>query len=148
MEAKKKFLDRISDLIIEWIGSTSSIIIHSVIFFITLISHWIFHFNFDNVLLVLTTVVSLEAIYLSIFIQRSVNQHSTRLEEVEESLDGVEESLDDVEQSIDDVEESLDDVEESLSTKNTSIKRPDSDRIEKLLKDLLKELKLANSKGK
>lgn len=118
----KKFnLNDIPDVLVKWIGTTNSLIVHTLIFALSFLSHWIFGISMDSVLLILTTVVSLEAIYLAIFIQRSVNQQSTRLDEVEESLDDVEESLDDVEEALDDVEESLDDVEESIDDVEESL---------------------------
>ena len=40
-------------------------------------------------MLILTTIVSLEAIYLSIFIQMSVNHHSYRLDEVSEDIEDI-----------------------------------------------------------
>jgi SAM-dependent methyltransferase len=56
-------------------------------------------FDKNTILLVLTTIVSLEAIYLSIFIQMSVNLHSKKLQsvasEVEELQKGVEDIQDD-----------------------------------------------------
>ena len=107
-------IDSISDRMTTWIGSTSSLIIHSLFFLLSFLSHWFFGLDFDSILLVLTTVVSLEAIYLAIFIQRSVNQQGERLEDVEESIDEVEQALDDVEESLDEVEESLKETEDDI----------------------------------
>lgn len=111
-------INKLTDTLTRWIGSTASLFIHTFLFLGAIFSHWLFGWNFDIVLLVLTTVVSLEAIYLSIFIQRAVNQQGERLEDVEEGLDDVEEALDDVEEALDDVEEALDDVEDGLSKKS------------------------------
>ena len=48
----------------------------------------VFHLiTFDRMLLVLTTIVSLEAIYLSIFIQMTINFQQQSLEEVEQDID-------------------------------------------------------------
>ena len=87
-----QWLDKISDNATNWIGSTASIIVHTL-FFVGIFVLYFFKVNFDIILLVLTTLVSLEAIYLSIFIQRSVNQQTETLEDVEESLEDVEESI-------------------------------------------------------
>ena len=122
---KQKFsLENISDFIIKWIGTTNSLIAHSMFFLLSFLSPWLFGFSVDTVLLILTTVVSLEAIYLAIFIQRSVNQQAKKLEEVEDALD--------------DVEESIDDVEESINTKDGSAGRVS---IEKSIEEIIKELK-------
>jgi hypothetical protein len=92
---KKKIInafDYLSDVATEWIGSTGSIVFHTI-FFIGIFVLYLFHVDFDAILLLLTTLVSLEAIYLSIFIQRSVNKQRESLEEVEESLEDVEEAI-------------------------------------------------------
>ncbi len=110
MPPKTRFIDSFSDRMTQWIGSTSSLILHTLFFALTLTSHWFFGWSFDLVLLILTTVVSLEAIYLAIFIQRAVNQQGIRLDEVEDSIDEVEEALDDVEESLIETEDDIADI--------------------------------------
>lgn len=132
---KKILLKDIPDIMVKWVGTTNSLIVHSVFFLLAFLSHWIFPISFDSVLLILTTVVSLEAIYLAIFIQRSVNQQATRLDDVEDALDDVEESLDDVEESIDDVEESL-----TLKNQEAAV-LPSDKKLERSLEEIIKELK-------
>lgn len=104
-----------SERVTAWVGSTSSLIVHSVFFFASFILILI-GIDTDKVLLVLTTVVSLEAIYLSIFIQMTVNRHADSLEEVggdiEELSEDVEEIQEDVEELSEDVGEIQEDVEE------------------------------------
>lgn len=107
-------VNKVSDSFGRWIGSNASIIFHTIFFVGCLLAPLVFAISSDSILLILTTLVSLEAIYLAIFIQRSVNEQSVRLTEVEESIDDVEEALDDVEEALDDVEEALDEVEEGL----------------------------------
>ena len=61
-------IDKFSDKAIAWIGSIQSLIVHTI-FFVVSFGLSIFDLvGFDKMLLVLTTVVSLEAIYLAIFI--------------------------------------------------------------------------------
>jgi DNA repair ATPase RecN len=121
------------------VGSTASIIIHTLLFLFFFASHWIFSWPYDFILLVLTTVVSLEAIYISIFIQRAVNQQSVRLQEVEETLDDVEETLDDVEETLDDVEDSIDeDLDDVQSMQDVLVE----------MKKVLKEIKTLNKDQK
>ncbi len=79
------FFDQISDRITRVMGSTSSILLHTTIFIMIFIPV-LFGWGLDKILLVLTTAVSLEAIYMSIFIQRSVNKQSARLDEVVEEI--------------------------------------------------------------
>ena len=61
-----------SERITKWIGSPSSLVVHSL-FFIVSLSFVFAGIATNTVLLILTTIVSLEAIYLSIFIQMTVN---------------------------------------------------------------------------
>jgi uncharacterized protein YoxC len=52
--------------------------------------------SWDLLLLILTTVVSLEAIYLAIFIQMTVNQNTASLREVEKDIDAIEKDVDEI----------------------------------------------------
>ena len=63
-----------------WIGSIPSLIAHTIFFIISFALPILGIVDFDKMLLVLTTVVSLEAIYLAIFIQMSVNRSSENIE--------------------------------------------------------------------
>lgn len=90
------------------IGSVPSLVIHTL-FFIIVIGSTFFGVDFEKAFLVLTTVVSLEAIYLSIFIQMSVNKNTRAIEVVEKDI---EELSDDVEEIGVDVEEIQKDVDE------------------------------------
>jgi hypothetical protein len=56
-----------------WIGSPQSIVAHTLLFAGCFFSAYTGLVPFDRMLLVLTTLVSLEAIYLAIFIQMSIN---------------------------------------------------------------------------
>ncbi len=127
-------IDLIADKVTTWIGSTASLVVHTILFAFTFSSHWLFGWEYSFILLVLTTVVSLEAIYISIFIQRAVNQQAIRLTDVEQTLDEVEESIDEVEESLDGVEETLDDVEEALDDVGETL-----DSVEEDLKEDQKE---------
>jgi len=74
-----RYFDRLSDSITEWMGSNASILIHTILFTGFFLLRF-FGVSLDGILLALTTIVSLEAIYLAIFIQRSVNKQTVRLE--------------------------------------------------------------------
>lgn len=82
--------------LVTWIGSEGSIAVHTVLF-LGAFSLAFFHVvSWATMLLVVTTVVSLEAIYLAIFIQMTVNRHSESLREVEHDLDEIEEDLEEI----------------------------------------------------
>lgn len=96
---------------IHWIGSTPSLVIHSVVFAISL-ALMFFGVQVEKVLLVLTTAVSLEAIYLAIFIQMTVNSNTQSLQEVEEDIDEIQEDVQGIEKDIDEIQEDVDKLEE------------------------------------
>jgi uncharacterized protein YoxC len=117
-EKKQKYLNSVDIFAIKatkWIGSTESLIAHTILFIISFLLV-LFGVKFERVLLVLTTIVSLEAIYLSIFIQMSVNRTTRRLHMVSKDIDelqkDVEEIGEDVEEIQKDVEEISEDVED------------------------------------
>lgn len=91
------------------IGSPTSIVIHTVLFAASFLTVWLGLLQFDRMLLVLTTILSLEAIYLSLFIQMTVNYQAQSLSEVEQDIDEIQEDIDEIQE---DVEEMQEDVEE------------------------------------
>jgi len=82
-----------------YIGTTTSILIHTLLF-AGIFSLRFFGSSTEEILLILTTAVSLEAIYLAIFIQMTVNRTT-------ESLAGVERDIDDIQEDIDDIQEDV-----------------------------------------
>ena len=80
-----------------WIGSPASLVVHTIIF-LGCVTLGFFGVNWDQILLVLTTVVSLEAIYLAIFIQMTVNRNTKSLEEVEKDIDEIQEDVDEIQE--------------------------------------------------
>lgn len=65
-------------------------------------------------LLVLTTLVSLEAIYLAIFIQMSINQTTESLEVVEHDIDEIQEDIDEIQEDVDEIQEDVDEIQEDV----------------------------------
>jgi peptidoglycan hydrolase CwlO-like protein len=97
----------------KWIGSTSSVITHTILFAIMLALP-LFGIHFDTVLLILTTVVSLEAIYLAIFIQMSVNENTISLHEVEENIDEIQEDVDEIQENVDEIQEDVGEIQQDM----------------------------------
>ena len=93
----------------EWIGTTDSLIVHTVFFaacfFLVFIG-----VRLDAILLILTTAVSLEAIYLAIFIQMTVNRNTKSLEEVEEDIEEIQEDVKEIETDVDEISEDVDEI--------------------------------------
>src|SRR6185503_19038880 len=88
---RKKF-EHFSRKLTQWIGSPQSIAVHTV-FFIGIFSLRFWGVASSDILLILTTIVSLEAIYLSIFIQMTVNKHAEELEEVSEDIEEIQKDV-------------------------------------------------------
>jgi hypothetical protein len=89
-QKSNRAIEIIATKTINWVGSTGSIVVHTLIFIISFMLYFM-GIRIDKILLVLTTVVSLEAIYLSIFIQMSVNKQSEQLSDVAEDIDEIQE---------------------------------------------------------
>lgn len=97
-----------------WIGSPSSIMAHTVFFVACFSASYIGLISFDRMLLVLTTVVSLEAIYLAIFIQMSLNAANEAIEDVEEDIDEIQEDVEQIEKDVDEIQEDVDELQEDV----------------------------------
>jgi peptidoglycan hydrolase CwlO-like protein len=106
-------LENIALSITRSIGSIWSVIIHTIIF-ITSFSLVLFGIPIDRVLLVLTTILSLEAIYLSIFIQMSVNYQGRALASVEKEIDGIAEDVEDIQEDVEDIQENVEGIAEDV----------------------------------
>ena len=91
--------------ITRWVGSPQSIVIHTCIFFGSFISAFLGFLSPDRMLLILTTLVSLEAIYLSIFIQMTINVQQASLEEVEQNIDEIQEDIDEIQEDVEEISE-------------------------------------------
>lgn len=126
-----KKLENNADRFTKWIGSISSVIFHTIFFVFCLLSPF-FGFDFDRTLLFLTTLVSLEAIYLAIFIQFTVNKSKENIEKVEKNIDEIQEDIDEIQEDVDeiqgDIDEIQEDVEEIEEDENKTTKR-DSETI-------------------
>jgi uncharacterized membrane protein len=106
-------LDRISYKATRWVGSTSSLVVHTAFFVISFILYF-YGININTILLVLTTIVSLEAIYLAIFIQMSVNRQSQRLRAVSRDVGEIQEDVDEIQKDIDEIQEDVDEIQEDV----------------------------------
>jgi uncharacterized membrane protein len=156
-------LERIAIRATRWIGSTNSIFVHTLLFIAAFVLYFL-GVDINTILLVLTTLVSLEAIYLSIFIQMSVNRQARRLhavakdvEEIQEDVEGIEKDVDEIQKDVDEIQEDVeeiqedveeiekdvDDISEEISEDETETIPKDDivlSRIESTLKSLITEI--------
>ncbi len=103
-------LEKTAEMIISWIGSTSSLLVHTVMFIISFSLPLFGFVAFESMLLVLTTIVSLEAIYLSIFIQMSVNKTTQHIEFIQEDVNEIQEDIDEIQEDIDEIQEDIEEI--------------------------------------
>ena len=113
---KKKFKKVKKDFSLyftDWIWSNSSLIVHTIFFVwcFALILLWV---NLEKILLILTTLVSLEAIYLAIFIQITVNRNTASLKEVEKDIDEIQEDIDEIQEDVDEIQEDVENIEKDI----------------------------------
>lgn len=141
MNASKPKPRDLATLLTEWVGTPASIAVHTFLFVLAFAFVW-FGVSVDTVLLVLTTVVSLEAIYLAIFIQMTVNRNTRSLEEVEEDIGEIQEDVKEIETDVgeisEDVEELAEDVDKihEIEQKETVADTGTRAAVEKIEKDL------------
>lgn len=89
---------RSASIITKWIGSVASVIVHTLLFIVSFMLSYTGMVPFERMLLVLTTIVSLEAIYLSIFIQMSINLNNENIEILQEDVEEIGESLEEIQE--------------------------------------------------
>ena len=133
--------ETIAERFTAWLGSPLSLVIHTIVF-VAAFALVIFGVPFDSVLLILTTAVSLEAIYLSLFIQMSVNRNTKSLADVEEDIEEIAEDVEGIEKDIDEIQEDVDEIEkdedendlhDAATMKTLNLLQSD---IKKLMEDL------------
>jgi len=115
-ERQKNIMEQWASNITKWIGSTPSVLLHTLLFIISFTLPYLGLVSFERMLLFLTTIVSLEAIYLSIFIQMSLNMNNQNIEIIQEDIEelgeDIEELGEDIEEIGEDIEEMGEDIEE------------------------------------
>jgi peptidoglycan hydrolase CwlO-like protein len=113
-EQRKIKLEKTADKATRWIGSTNSLLVHTIVFIISFVLPLVGLISFERMLLVLTTLVSLEAIYLAIFIQMSVNKNSQDIEIIQEDVGEIQENIEDIGEDIEDISEDIEDIQKDV----------------------------------
>jgi len=151
---RKMRIRKVSDKFVQWIGSPYSLVIHTI-FFGIMIALAFSDIGFDKVMLVLTTIVSLEAIYLSIFIQMTVNKHTEDLEEVSEDIDEIQDDVDEIQKDVDEIQGDVDEIQKDVDEIQEDVEDIEEEKpkvifekIEKNLKDLMLEISELKTKSK
>ena len=106
--------ETLSTKMTRWIGTPASLFVHTIFFIGIFVMHQ-FGVPFDQILLILTTVVSLEAIYLAIFIQITINRQEEKLHEVREEIEEISEDIEDIHEDVEELGEDFDEISEDIS---------------------------------
>lgn len=115
---RAELLEKIANGITWWIGSIPSLIVHTLFFIISFLLPILHIVEFDKMLLILTTVVSLEAIYLAIFIQMSVNKSHEKIEDIQEDIEDIQEDIEEISEDIEEINEDIEDIQEDIEEIN------------------------------
>lgn len=152
--------ERASIKITRWVGSIGSVLIHTLIFIGAFIMYF-YGYPLDTILLVLTTAVSLEAIYLAIFIQMSVNRQARKLkavaqdvdeiqedvEEIQKDVDEIQGDVEDIQKDVDEIQEDVEDIQEDPEEKEDETLNRIENTLGKLIEEIL-ELKKQHAERK
>ena len=96
------------------VGSPASIVVHTALFLGSFAFAIAGYLNWDKMLLILTTIVSLEAIYLAIFIQMTINYTTQELEEIGEDIEEVQEDIGEIQEDVDELQEDVEEISEDV----------------------------------
>lgn len=121
---ERKTIDYFST-ITKWLGTPASIVLHTL-GFVGMFVLYLFNISLDRILLILTTVVSLEAIYLSLFIQLTVNRQTAHLKEIGADTDSLLEDVGELSDSAEDILEDTTQIVEDTEalTEDENAQRP------------------------
>lgn len=127
--------------LIVWVGSPASLALHTLFFVVFFALSLLKLVAWDLMLLVLTTVVSLEAIYLAIFIQMSVNRQGASLKEVEEDVESIQENVEELGENVEGLKEDVEDIQEDIGeitedSEEEARKKKQADMLEALTNDV------------
>ena len=144
-------LEKIANGIIWWVGSIQSLVFHTIFFIISFALPIFNIVEFEHMLLVLTTVVSLEAIYLAIFIQMSVNKSTEHIEDLKEDVNEIQEDIDEIQEDIEEIQEDVEEIQEDIDEIQEDVEEineddDDEDHSERARTVMLKS-KVSNNKN-
>ncbi len=134
-QEKLSVLEKIANGIMWWIGSIPSLVVHTIFFILCFSLPIVGLVDWDHMLLVLTTLLSLEAIYLAIFIQMSVNKSSEHIEVLREDVEEIQEDIDEIQEDIEEISEDIEEISEDIEEISEDIEDISED-IEEINEDI------------
>ncbi len=114
------------------IGSPKSIVIHTILF-VGIFCLMFFGVSFSDVLLILTTIVSLEAIYLAILIQMTLNINTQHLHSVSKDVEEIQEDVEEIQEDVEDIQEDIDEIQEGVEEMSETIEDTQQQIEEKII---------------
>jgi uncharacterized membrane protein len=149
-------LFKITEKLTYWIGTPQSVLLHTIFFSLFLASPFILKTDPDFTLSLLTNIVSLEAIYLAIFIQMSVNRSDASIDKIQEDMTDLSEDVEDIQKDIeqigddmDEIQEDMSQIQENLEEEIDEVEPPvllESSKVKEDLENIKKDLALLNEK--
>lgn len=118
-----------------WVGSVPSIVAHTLAFAASFLAVLFGLVEFDRMLLVLTTIVSLEAIYLAIFIQMTINEQAADIDEIQEDIDEIQEDVEEIQETQEEMSEE-DAAEEARESADHQTLEQIHAGLQKLMQDI------------
>lgn len=125
---------------IAWVGSPASLVFHTLAFALFFSASIFKLVGWDLMLLILTTVVSLEAIYLAIFIQFAVNRQAASLREVEEDVESIQENVEELGENVEELGENVEEIGEHVEGLKEDVEEIQED-IGEISEDTAEELR-------
>ena len=132
--------DNFSKKLTASIGSTKSLVIHTILF-VGIFGLRFLGVSASDILLILTTLVSLEAIYLAIFIQITVNRQGRELEEVSEDIEEIQKDVEEIQEDVEEVSVDIDEIQKDVEEIQEDVEEvsEDIDEIQKDVEEISEE---------
>lgn len=138
-----KHLQKTALILTRAVGSPLSIVIHSLLFVASFALAFSGLISFDRMLLILTTIVSLEAIYLAIFIQMTLNFTTQAVAEVSEDIEDIQEDIGEIQEDVGEIQTDVDELQEDVEemTEEETEEEHRKHEQKKTLSDIASDLK-------
>ncbi|MEK7134021.1 MAG: hypothetical protein AAB804_03040 [Patescibacteria group bacterium] len=109
-----KHIQKTALAVTRWVGSPASLIVHTTLFIGSFLAVYFNRVAFEEMLLILTTIVSLEAIYLSLLIQMTINYTTESIEGVSEDIEEMQEDIGELQEDVEEISEDVEDISEDV----------------------------------
>src|SRR3989344_962275 len=113
-----------------WIGSPASLAVHTGIFVGCYLLAASGYVDFNEMQLILLSMVSLEAIYLAIFIQMTINYTTHELAEVSEDIEAMQEDIGEIQEDVGELQEDVEEISEDVVGISEDVEETMEDEVE------------------